>query len=110
MFLSDSLLLSLKRKFAESKEEKMLRLIDFLLGFNYQLSGEVAFHVDLLKKMLFATNWGVEISTLIEVCRKASAPAQVMFTQLPFDHKHQEVSPEDQAKGLYEWRSILSPP
>jgi glucosyl-3-phosphoglycerate synthase len=110
MFLSDSLLLSLKRKFAESKEEKMLRLIDFLLGFNYQLSGEVAFHVALLKKMLFATNWGVEISTLIEVCRKASAPAQVMFTQLPFDHKHQEVSPEDQAKGLYEWRSILSPP
>lgn len=99
--LLDPLLLSLKRKFTESKEEKMLRLIDFLLGFNYQLSGEVAFHVDLLKRMRFATNWGVEIFTLIEVYRKASAPAQVMFTELPFDHKHQEASPEDQAKGLY---------
>jgi len=56
--LLDPILLALKRKFTETKEEKMLRLIDFLLSFNYQLSGEVAFHVDLLKKMRFATNWG----------------------------------------------------
>lgn len=98
--LLDPLLLSLKRKFTETKEEKMLHLIDFLLNFNYQLSGEVAFHVDLLKKMRFATNWGVEIFTLIEVYRKASSPAQVMFTEEPFDHKHQEIAVEDQAKGL----------
>jgi glucosyl-3-phosphoglycerate synthase len=98
--LVDPLLLALKRKFTESKEEKMLRLIEFLLGFHYQLSGEVAFHVDLLKKMRFATNWGVEIFTLIEVYRKASSPAQVMFTEEPFDHKHQEVSEGDQTRGL----------
>jgi len=98
--LLDPLLLSLKRKFTETREERMLRLIDFLLTFNYQLSGEVAFHVDLLKKMRFATNWGVEIFTLIEVYRKASSPAQVMFSDEPFDHKHQDVSIEDQAKGL----------
>jgi glucosyl-3-phosphoglycerate synthase len=99
--LLDPLLLALKRKFTESKEEKMLRLIDFLLGFNYQLSGEVAFHVDLLKRMRFATNWGVEVFTLIEVYRKASSSAQVMFSEEPFEHKHQEVSPEDRSKGLY---------
>ena len=98
--LLDPLLLSLKRKFTESREEKMLRLIDFLLGFNYQLSGEVVFHVDLLKKMRFATNWGVEIFTLIEVYRKASMPAQVMFTKDSFDHKHQDVSKDDKTKGL----------
>jgi glucosyl-3-phosphoglycerate synthase len=98
--LLDPLLLSLKRKFTETKEEKMLHLIDFLLNFNYQLSGEVAFHVDLLKRMRFATNWGVEIFTLIEVYRKASSPAQVMFSDEPFEHKHQEISAEDQAKGL----------
>ena len=98
--LLDPLLLSLKRKFTESKEEKMLRLIDFLLGFNYQLSGEVVFHVDLLRKMRFATNWGVEIFTLIEVYRKGSSPAQVMFTKEPFDHKHQEVSEGNKTKGL----------
>ena len=98
--LLDPLLLTLKRKFTESREERMLRLIDFLLGFHYQLSGEVAFHSDLLKKMRFATNWGVEIFTLIEVYRKASSAAQVMFTDKPFDHKHQEVSEGDPAKGL----------
>jgi glucosyl-3-phosphoglycerate synthase len=99
--LLDPLLLALKRKFSESKEEKMLRLIDFLLGFRYQLSGEVAFHVDLLKRMRFATNWGVEIFTLIEVYRKASSPAQVMFTEQPFDHKHQEVSESNADQGLH---------
>ncbi len=98
--LLDPLLLALKRKFTESREEKMLRLIDFLLGFHYQLSGEVAFHVDLLKKMRFATNWGVEIFTLIEVFRKASTVAQVAISKEPFDHKHQDVSENDQAKGL----------
>ena len=98
--LLDPLLLALKRKFTETREEKMLRLIDFMLGFNYQLSGEVVFHVDLLRKMRFATNWGIEIFTLIEVFRKASLPAQVMFSKEPFDHKHQTVSREDKAKGL----------
>jgi glucosyl-3-phosphoglycerate synthase len=50
--------------------------------------------------MRFATNWGVEIFTLIEVYRKASSTAQVMFAEEPFDHKHQEVSEGDQTKGL----------
>lgn len=60
--LLDPLLLSLKRKFAETRDHKMLSLIEFLLSFNYQLSGEVAFHVDLLKRMRFATNWGWKFS------------------------------------------------
>ena len=98
--LLDPLLLSLKRKFSETKQEKVLDLIEFLLAFNYQLSGEVVFHVDLLKKMRFATNWGVEIFTLIEVYRKASSTAQVMFSEQPFDHKHQEASPRDPSRGL----------
>jgi len=98
--LLDPLLYSLKRKFTESKKEKMINLIEFLLSFNYQLSGEVAFHVDLLKKMRFATNWGVEIFTLIEVFRKASTASQVMFSKEPFDHKHQEASHKDPTKGL----------
>jgi glucosyl-3-phosphoglycerate synthase len=98
--LLDPLLLALKRKFTESQDEKMLRLVDFLLGFHYQLSGEVVFHVDLLKKMRFATNWGVEIFTLIEVFRKASSSAQVMFSSEPFDHKHQAVSEDNTEGGL----------
>lgn len=99
--LLDPLLIALKRKFTESNEEKVLRLIDFLLAFHYQLSGEVVFDSNLLKRMHFATNWGVEIFTLIEVYRKASNIAQVQFSMEPFDHKHQEVSQDDRQKGLH---------
>ncbi|MGD9366185.1 MAG: hypothetical protein PVH87_10830 [Desulfobacteraceae bacterium] len=98
--LVDPLLLALKTKFIESKDRKMLGLIDFLLQFDYQLSGEVAFRADLLKKMRFSTNWGAEIFTLIEIYRKASSAAQVDFSIEPFDHKHQPVSEDDLSKGL----------
>ena len=39
--LVDPLLLALKTKFIESRDKKMLGMIDFLLQFDYQLSGEV---------------------------------------------------------------------
>ncbi|MBW1988258.1 MAG: hypothetical protein JRI97_01800 [Deltaproteobacteria bacterium] len=94
------LLLSLKRRFYETQDQKMLGLVDFLLQFQYPLSGEVAFNVDLLRDMRFATNWGVEIFTLIEVYRKAANVAQVQFTEETFDHKHQVISEKDETKGL----------
>jgi len=72
-----------------------------LIQFHYQLSGEVAFNSEVLKKMHFATNWGAEIYTLIEIYRKATSAAQVMFSQKPFDHKHQEVSETDETRGLH---------
>ncbi len=99
--LLDPLLIALKRKFTESQEEKVLRLVDFLLTFNYQLSGEVVFDMSLLKRMHFAMNWGVEIFTLIEVYRKANNIAQVEISSEPFDHKHQPVSPDDRERGLH---------
>jgi glucosyl-3-phosphoglycerate synthase len=99
--LLDPLLIALKRKFTDTKEEKILRLIDFLLHFNYQLSGEVVFDTSLLKRMHFAMHWGVEIFTLIEVYRKATSTAQVEISHEPFDHKHQRVSQADQEKGLH---------
>lgn len=99
--LMDPLLLALKRKFTDSGDDKFLRLIDYLLAFNYQLSGEVVFDMSLLKRMQFATNWGVEIFTLVEVYRKANNVAQVQFDTRPFDHKHQKVSFQDREKGLF---------
>lgn len=99
--LLDPLLLALKRKFTESGEEKMNRLIDFLLSFNYQLSGEVAMSTDLLRRFRYASHWGIEIFTLIEAWRKAAEVAQVEFSQGPYDHKHQPVSALDAKSGLH---------
>lgn len=99
--LLDPLLIALKRKFTDTQDAKILRLVDFLLNFNYQLSGEVVFDANLLKRMRFAMNWGVEIFTLIEVYRKATNIAQVEISRGPFDHKHQPVSEQDREKGLH---------
>ncbi len=98
--LLDPFLLALKRKFRESEDEKFISLIDYLLAFNYQLSGETAFEINLLKRMHFATNWGVELFTLIEVYRKANNIAQVQFSSRPFEHKHQPLSADDPESGL----------
>jgi glucosyl-3-phosphoglycerate synthase len=75
--------------------------VDFLLNFHYQLSGEVAFENSLLRRMHFATNWGVEIFTLIEVYRKANTIAQVEVLDGPYDHKHQPISEEDGSRGIH---------
>lgn len=99
--LLDPILMALKRKFSEGSNEKMLRLVDFLLAFDYQISGEVAIDMGLLPKMRYSLDWGVEIFTLIEVFRKASQVAQVEFTRHSFDHKHQKVSREDPQGGLH---------
>ena len=99
--LVDPLLIALKRKFTDTGEEKMLRVIDFLLLFNYQLSGEFVIDTELLQRIKYTLNWGVEILTLIEVYRKANQIAQVEFTKGYFDHKHQKISVADADKGLH---------
>lgn len=99
--LVDPLLIALKRKFTDTGEEKMLRLVDFLLLFHYQLSGEVVIDIDLLKRMRYTLNWGVELLSLIEAYRKATQIAQVEFTRGYFDHKHQKISVSDAEKGLH---------
>lgn len=99
--LVDPLLIALKRKFTDTGEEKMLRIIDFLLLFNYQLSGEVVIDTDLLRRMKYTLNWGVEILTLIEAYLKSNQIAQVEFTKGYFDHKHQKISASDADKGLH---------
>jgi glucosyl-3-phosphoglycerate synthase len=99
--LIDPLLIALKRKFTDTGDDKMLRLVDFLLLFHYQLSGEVVLDIELLKRMKYTLNWGVEILSLIEVYRKATQIAQVQFTRGYFDHKHQKISVSNAEKGLH---------
>jgi glucosyl-3-phosphoglycerate synthase len=99
--LLDPLLIALKRKFTDTQEDKVLKIVDFLLNFHYQLSGEVVFDNSLLRRMYFATNWGVEIFTLIEVYRKASTIAQVEVLEGPYDHKHQPISANNETRGIH---------
>jgi glucosyl-3-phosphoglycerate synthase len=94
------LLLALKAKFVAPKDRRLLELIEYLLQFNYPLSGEVAFGANVLGKLRFATNWGAEMFTLTEIYRKGVSAAQVEFATEPFEHKHQPACEHDPQRGL----------
>jgi glucosyl-3-phosphoglycerate synthase len=75
--------------------------VRYLSSFRYALSGEFAVKCDLLQRMRLPCDWGLEIVTLFEALRHRDANriAQVELAER-YDHKHQELSPDDPSKGL----------
>ncbi|MHB1192188.1 MAG: glycosyltransferase family protein [Longimicrobiales bacterium] len=76
--------------------------IVYLSSFRYALSGEFAVKCDLVQRMRLASDWGLEIVTLFEALRHRAA-ARICQVELAesYEHKHQELSPEDATKGLH---------
>jgi glucosyl-3-phosphoglycerate synthase len=76
--------------------------IRYLASFRYALSGEFAMKCDLAERMRLPCDWGLEIVTLFEALRHR-APVRVCQVELAegYDHKHQEVSPDDPTTGLH---------
>ena len=75
--------------------------IDFLRAFRYPLSGEVAMRVSTLPDLRIPSDWGLEVGMLSEAWRNL-APKSVCQVEIAdnYDHKHQDLSPEDAAAGL----------
>lgn len=76
--------------------------IRYLSSFRYALSGEFAVQCDLAQRMRLASDWGLEIVTLFEALRHraASRICQVELCER-YEHKHQELSPDDPSRGLH---------
>ncbi len=76
--------------------------IVYLSSFRYALSGEFAMKCDLAQRMRLAPDWGLEIVTLFEALRHRAA-ARICQVELCecYEHKHQELSPEDATTGLH---------
>jgi len=76
--------------------------IRYLSSFRYALAGEFALKCDLAERMRLACDWGLEIVTLFEALRHRAAVrvAQVELAER-YDHKHQELSPDDPSRGLH---------
>lgn len=76
--------------------------IRYLSSFRYALSGEFAMKCDLAERMRLPCDWGLEIVTLFEAMRHR-ATARVCQVELAecYDHKHQELSPDDPERGLH---------
>ncbi|CAN8142313.1 glycosyl transferase [Thiomicrorhabdus sp. 6S2-11] len=76
-------------------------LISYLDSFRYPLAGEFAMNVHALKDMRIPADWGLEVGILAEMRRNYSKRriCQVDIADV-YDHKHQDLSIEDQTKGL----------
>jgi glucosyl-3-phosphoglycerate synthase len=75
--------------------------IRYLSAFRYPLSGEFAVQRDLASRMRLPSDWGLEIVSLFEALRHR-APVRLCQVEITdrYDHKHQEVSADDPARGL----------
>ena len=75
--------------------------LDYLDSFRYPLAGEFSMHVDVLKDLRIPSDWGLEIGVLSEVYRNYSTNrlCQVEIAD-NYDHKHQDLSPDDASRGL----------
>ncbi|MEM7411891.1 MAG: glycosyl transferase [Myxococcota bacterium] len=77
-------------------------LLDYLDSFRYPLAGEVSMTTDLARINRIPSDWGLEVGTLVEVYRNCS-PKRICQVDLTenYDHRHQELSVEDAARGLH---------
>ncbi|ASM70863.1 MULTISPECIES: glycosyl transferase [Roseobacteraceae] len=93
--LVSPLLIALKRVIGDRD------YIDYLRSFRYPLSGEFAMRTSILPDLRIPSDWGLEIGVLSEAWRNL-APKAVCQVEIAdnYDHKHQDLSPEDANTGL----------
>lgn len=75
--------------------------LNYMDSFRYALAGEFSFRRDVLSDIRIPSDWGLEIGVLSEMHRNYSNNrlCQVDVAQV-YDHKHQDLSLEDQQAGL----------
>lgn len=84
-------------------------VLDYLDSFRYSLAGEFSFRTDVISDLRIPTDWGLEIGVLSELKRNyaTSRICQVDIADT-YDHKHQDLSPEDASKGLSKMSTDIS--
>ncbi len=75
--------------------------IEYLDSYRYALAGEFSLRTDVTKNIRIPSDWGLEIGVLSEVKRNYSTNrlCQVDIAD-QYDHKHQELSLQDEKQGL----------
>ena len=75
--------------------------LDYLDSFRYPLAGEFSLSSDVLNDIRIPSDWGLEMGVISEIWRNYSTQriCQVDIADV-YDHKHQDLSPEDASKGL----------
>ncbi len=84
--------------------KKVCGPLDFLCyldSFRYPLAGEMVFTTNAVKDLKIPSNWGLELGVLSEIQRNHAINriCQVEIAD-SYDHKHQDISFDDQTTGL----------
>ncbi len=76
--------------------------LDFIGSFRYPLAGECAMDESVARSIRVPADWGLEIGVLGEVFHRHSGArvCQVDVADI-YDHRHQELSPDDASTGLH---------
>lgn len=75
--------------------------LEYLDSFRYPLAGEFSLRTESISDIRIPSDWGLEIGVLSEMKRNYSANriCQVDIAD-SYDHKHQHLSPDNDAEGL----------
>lgn len=86
-----------------------LPILVFFDSFRYPLAGEFSMDVNLARVNRIPGDWGLEVGVLAEVYRNTS-PRRVCQVDIAenYEHKHQELSPENATKGLHKMAVDIS--
>lgn len=78
-----------------------MEYLEYMDSFRYPLAGEFSFRRDVLNDILIPSDWGLEIGVLSEMYRNYANNrlCQADIADV-YDHKHQDLSADDDAGGL----------
>jgi glucosyl-3-phosphoglycerate synthase len=78
-----------------------LPFLVYMDSFRYPLAGEFAMQAELARVNRIPSDWGLEVGVLAEIYRNCSIKrvCQVDIAD-NYEHKHQDLSPDDPSKGL----------
>ncbi len=85
------------------------RYLEYLDSFRYALAGEFALQRDVIEDIHIPSDWGLEMGILSEMYRNY-ATSQICQVDVAdtYDHKHQDLSAEDKARGLSRMSSDIA--
>ena len=83
--------------------------LDYLDSFRYPLAGEFGMRTSVLSDLRIPSDWALEIGLLSEMYRNYATNrlCQVEIADT-YDHKHQELSPDDRSRGLSRMSSDIA--
>jgi glucosyl-3-phosphoglycerate synthase len=83
--------------------------LNFIDSFRYPLAGEFAMRTNLARVNRIPSDWGLEVGVLAEMYRNV-AMSRICQVDLAdnYEHKHQQLSPDDPGKGLRRMASDIA--